>query len=780
MKKVRSTLLFLFLTLVVSSQDFSSKWTGHFSYFEITEITTGGDKIYAAADNAVFSYDTLTNTIEEFNTINGLSGESISTLYYSETYELLIIGYENGLIEIFFDNGDDVLSVVDIIEKTTIPPTSKRINHFFSYENVIYISTNFGISVFDLEKMEFGDTYIIGDNGSQIPVNQTVVFNNTIYAACPNGNGLRKAQVDNPNLINFQNWQVLFPGSFLFLEANSNQLFTINTNRNVYDITNETLNQLFSYPDVPLSLKASEEYITVTTRNTGYVYDSNLNLINEIPVVSDYLTQYVSTLVVNENIYIGTTDFGLLKTSINNPISFESIHPDGPLMNIPFSLQTDSEGVWVTYGEYDIFYNPYPLNDRGFSRLKNGEWLNTPYSDVIEAKCLNNIAINPNNNNQAFISSFFSGLLEVNEDIPTNLFNEQNSGLESLILPNDPNYVDIRVGASAFDNSGVLWVTTGLVDNHLKSYNPRNNQWQSFSLDEIITDPFDNNGFGDIVISEDGTKWLGSYEFGLIGFSNTGNTQIKNLATEEQNMPTEYVKALALDNRNNLWIGTLEGLRVLFNTSNFFEDENTRVENIIIEEDGIAKELLFQQFITDIKVDGSNNKWVGTADSGLFYFSPNGQNTIFHFTKNNSPLPSDAINDISLDDANGIVYIATSKGLVSFKSGGSNPFEDLTNAYAYPNPVRPGFNIVDDRVKIKDISENVNIKITDIEGNLVAEAQSRVNQRYRGFNLEIDGGTAFWNGKNLANNVVASGVYLIMLSDLDTLETRVIKLMVVR
>ena len=78
------------------------------------------------------------------------------------------------------------------------------------------------------------------------------------------------------------------------------------------------------------------------------------------------------------------------------------------------------------------------------------------------------------------------------------------------------------------------------------------------------------------------------------------------------------------------------------------------------------------------------------------------------------------------------------------------------------------------------ISENVNIKITDIEGNLVAEAQSNTNLRYQGYNLEIDGGTAYWNGRNLANNAVASGVYLIMLSDLDTFETRVLKLMVVR
>ena len=78
------------------------------------------------------------------------------------------------------------------------------------------------------------------------------------------------------------------------------------------------------------------------------------------------------------------------------------------------------------------------------------------------------------------------------------------------------------------------------------------------------------------------------------------------------------------------------------------------------------------------------------------------------------------------------------------------------------------------------MTQNVNIKITDIAGNLVAEAQSNINSRYRNFNLEIDGGTAFWNGQNLRNNLVSSGVYIIMMSDLDSLETKILKLMIIR
>lgn len=278
---------------------------------------------------------------------------------------------------------------------------------------------------------------------------------------------------------------------------------------------------------------------------------------------------------------------------------------------------------------------------------------------------------------------------------------------------------------------------------------------------------------------------------GVIAYNeNNGDQKIKRIYTQEQNMPDYQVRSLAIDNRNQLWIGTFRGLRVLYNTSNFFNDPNPQASEIVIVEEGVPKELLALQFITDIKVDGSNNKWIGTDDSGVFYFSPDGQETIYHFTTDNSPLPSNQIRDISVDAQTGKVFIATSKGLVAFFSGGSKPNEELVDAFVYPNPVRPEYNLlgssdlndITNGVKIKGLTENVNIKITDIEGNLVAEAQSNVNLRSSraGYNFAIDGGTAIWNGRNLGNNIVASGVYLILINDLDSFETKILKLLIIR
>lgn len=778
-------ILFIFLLPFLQfAQDFSALWKGYFSYFNITDVVRSESKIYAAAENAIFIYDINTQEIEELTTINGLSGNNISTLSYSDAYDLLLIGYEDGLIEVVLGGDDNVLTIVDILDKPTISPSDKRINHFNTFNNLVYISTDYGISVFDLERLEFGDTYFIGSGGSQIPVNQTTIFGAFIYAACGANNGIKKAQFNNPNLIDFQSWQTLFSGNYLFIETNDTKMYTVSNSRIIYDISSESLTQLFQYTDIPKSVKATEGRLVVSTPNNVFVYNESSALVSQIPVGPNFSTAFNTAVLSANNIYIGTEDFGLLKTNLNNTVIFEEIHPDGPLMNIPFSIEAESNGVWVTYGEYTVFFNPYPLNKRGVSHLKNDKWINTRYDGILEndTRCLNNIAINPVNRNQVFISSFFDGLLEVNDEIPTILYNQSNSTLEDLIIPNLPDYIgDMRIGASAFDENNVLWITNTGVDDPLKSFNPSSNQWNSYTFTDIIADGFnDEIGYSSIVISNDGTKWVGGHLNGIIGYNENRTPKIKNIKSEDKNMPSTRVYALALDNRNQLWIGTDLGLRVLYNTSNFFEDDNIQVDEIIIEEDGIAKELLFQQLVTVIKVDGSNNKWIGTADSGLFYFSSDGQNTIFHFTKENSPLPSNTINDVSLDKTNGIVYIATSKGLVSFLSGGSNTVDDFTSAYAYPNPVRPRFDIVEEKVKIKELPENVNIKITDIEGNLVAEAQSRTNQRYNGFNLEIDGGIAYWNGKNLANNVVASGVYLIMLSDLDSFETKVLKLMVVR
>jgi len=749
-KRLYVLIVTLFIVQTHSAQDFSALWQGHFSYLNIKDIAQGNNKIYAAAENSVFTYDLTTNDISEISTINGLSGDPISNIHYSENSSLLMVGYETGLIDIIFDSDQDVLTVVDIVEKATIPPNNKRINHFNEFDGLVYIATDFGISVYDLARLEFGDTYFIGDLGTQKVINQTTVSGGFIYTASPTG--LQKGEISNPNLIDYTQWQTINTSNWLAVESVGDNLYALQSNRQFFEIVNDTFNSVFTYTILPVDVKSIQDTLVITSPTDIFIYDSDFNLINSESINSNFNTVFTAGVISSDStIYIGTVNNGVLLPDTSNALGFEEIHPDGPLLNNVFNLKAYPDDLWVTYGDYTIFFNAFPLRRRGFSQQTPDGWNNIAFDSSLGARNLNKIIKNPADPNKVYVSSFKDGILELENSVPNILYNQTNSGLESLILPGDPNFVGIRVSGLAFDFS------------------------------DLIADPVDNLGLEDIIIDDFGTKWLGSYEVGVVAYSENGNL-IRNLidVSGEGNLSSPYVTALALDNRNQLWIGTFKGLRVFNNINGIFTDDDIETDPIIFLEDGVPKELLFQQYVSDIEVDGGNNKWLATIGSGLFLVSPDGRETIYHFTKDNSPLPSNNISDISIDESNGRLYIGTEKGLVSFNSGGSSPQDELVNAYVYPNPVRPSFDIIEDKVKIKDISNNVNIKITDIEGNLVAEAQSRTNSRFRGFNLEVEGGTAYWNGKNLANNVVSSGVYLVMLSDLDTFETKVLKLMVVR
>lgn len=781
------TKICLFFFSVVSflsfSQESAINWNQHFSYYNIVDISKGSDKIYVAAENAIFEYNPISQEKKTISTVNGLSGDEISKMYYSETYGLLIIGYGNGLLQIYNEEDGNVLTISEIKDKQTIPPNKKTINHFYEFNEFVYISTDFGISIYNLERLEFDDTYFIGTNGTQIRVLQTSIYNDFIYAACQDNNGLKNAPITSDNLIDYDQWSILAPGNFRGIDNTENYFYALRNNNKIYEVVNNSITEQISVSLIPEDFRSDNSNVIVTLKNKVTVYDQELNIQYQINR-DDYetignQTEFTISEILGETIFIGTNNKGLLVFNINDLATFEVQVPQGPILNNSFSISAIPNELWMCYGDYTLSFNPAPVKKEGLSHLVGDEWINISKDSVLNSRNLSKIAINPLNTNQVFISSFFKGILEVNDNSSTIFYDQSNSGLESLIIPNNPNFVNIRVGAVKFDNQGLLWSMTGRVESPLKSYNPSSGEWQSYSFSEILPNPLGSEwGYDELVIDDNGNKFTGGHLLGLIGYSSSG--VLKNIQSEAQNVPSPSIYALALDNRNQLWVGTNKGLRVLYNPERMFTDEDVELSSIIINENGLAQELLFQQFINDIEVDGSNNKWIATLDVGVFYVSPDGQETIYHFTKDNSPLPSNNVVDVAIDEGNGRVYFATTKGMVSFELGSSKPLTDINSAFVYPNPVRPGFDFVEKKIKIKDISENVNIKITDIEGNLIAEAESKTNLRNRGYNLEIDGGTAFWNGKTLAGTKVASGVYLVMLTDLDSLETKVLKLMIVR
>jgi ligand-binding sensor domain-containing protein len=343
--------------------------------------------------------------------------------------------------------------------------------------------------------------------------------------------------------------------------------------------------------------------------------------------------------------------------------------------------------------------------------------------------------------------------------VPSVLFNQTNSGLEAPTVANT-----VRINGTAFDKTGNLWVSNSIIKNALK-VKKTNGQWQSYNLESQVNSVGTLN-IGRLTIDKNGTKWMCTRSDGIIAFNEGYNNLFKkiNFGSELGNLPSKDVRVTAIDNNNQLWIGTLQGLRVLSSVDNFLSSGQMTTYPIIILEDNLAQELLYEQFITDIEVDGANNKWIGTADSGVFQVSPDGQQTLRQFTSANSPLPSNGINDIAIDPQSGEVFFATSKGMVSFKGTATAANDDLNNVFIYPNPVRPDF---EGTVKISGLMDDANVKISDIEGNLVFEAIAQ-------------GGTLEWDTTAFGKYRVASGVYMVFISSKDAAQTKVKKVMIIR
>ena len=758
-------LIFLILPSIVLSQDFSDRWKGYFSYYNITDLDESDNKVYAAAENAYFIYDIPTQTIQTVTSIEGLSGNKISKIYHSKNYGLTCIGNEDGLIQIVMDNNQNIFSVVDIRDKISISPNNKRINNFLEFEGKLYISTDFGIAEYSLQNLEFEDSFFIGTNGSQIQINQITILEGKIYAAT-SLEGIKSADITNPNLINFEAWQTEYTGNWKGVLNFSNTIFGLRSNNSISTLENGTASIFEAVGSNVTDFNVSGEQLVITAANQVSAYNSELNLEAFIDQLQDAEFSINTSVSSNGQYFLGHSSLGLLNFQDSSTTVFSELSPDGPLLNRIFSLETTSSDLWVTFGEYDQFLNPFPLNSRGLSHLIEGEWVNIDVENLNNARELSNVTIDPSNPNRVFVSSFFDGLLEIENNELIQQYDSSNSIIEGV--PGNIN--DNRIGASVFDSQGNLYFTNSIAENQLKRLNA-NGEFVNIDMSDGYLNPTETSS-SKIVIDNSNNIFIGTLGDGVVAYSpNTNTSALISSNIQGVEFPDTFnanpnITALEIDQNSRLWIGTQAGLRVMSNpTAIFNENQNVSVSPIIIEDvDGLPQELLFEQFITDITTDGANNKWISTADSGVFQVSANGQDILNIFNVENSPLPTNSVRTVEINQATGEVFFGTSSGLLSYSSRVTSGNETLENLRAYPNPVRPNYTGL---VTIDGLTNGANVKITDVSGNLV-------------FEEFVDGGSLQWDTRAFGKHKVASGVYFIVVTGEDQIETKVGKIMIIR
>lgn len=764
MRHIFIFLMLAYCTLCIS-QDYSANWQGHFSFLNARSISEGNNKFVVATQNAYFEYDPSTNRSRTFTTIDGLNGREIATIYYSNEFKQALIGYENGFLQLKRNNRENFQNFPEIVNRVSIAPDVKNINHFNESGDLAYLSTDFGIVEFNLRKREFGNTFFIGDAGANVKVNQTVVYNGLIYALTTNG--IKFATATNLNLIDFSVWNNLGNTTTNYSHATvyNNKLYIIAENNQLFVLNGNNLELELFYDEPVRDIKVSNEKLLVITKANVYAYDENLNKNVLFFGFSNQTADLSTASLLGDALYLGDQNLGFVSLSISNPSTVFSLSPDGPILNNVFNLKASFNQVWVVYGEHTQFFNPFPLNTRGVSVLDNQTWTNITAPKLFNARVIVDATVDPANPSRVFLSSYYDGILVLENKRIQRVLNGNNSGIEGV-----SNVLDNRIGAIEYAPNGDFYFTNSLSLHPLKRKKP-SGEIENIDLSSAFLEP-QSSSVVKLAIDRQGNVYMATFRSGVIAFQPSTN-KASRISSEVTGVnfpsvfnPNPIMTALAVDETNRLWIGTSRGLRVMFNPSSIF-DPNTPVNVspiIIVEADGVAQELLFEQSITDIQVDGANNKWISTADSGVFQVSPNGQELLNHFTRNNSPLPSNNVSSIAINGDTGEVYFGTANGLVSYQSRITDALDDLANVRVFPNPVRPTFSGV---LTIDGLTQNANVKITDITGSLVFEENVR-------------GGSVQWDTTAFGKYKVASGVYLILITGSESTETKVKKVMIVR
>ncbi|MBQ6938584.1 MAG: hypothetical protein IJN35_01925, partial [Muribaculaceae bacterium] len=219
------------------------------------------------------------------------------------------------------------------------------------------------------------------------------------------------------------------------------------------------------------------------------------------------------------------------------------------------------------------------------------------------------------------------------------------------------------------------------------------------------------------------------------------------------------------DNNGDVWVGTSAGPIILSNLSNIMNSNYRCTRVKVPRNDGTnyADYLLEDESVNDIVVDGANRKWLATSSSGLYLVNENGTEILENHTTDNSMIPSNLIYDMDMDDATGELFIATDKGVASYRSDVSEVAEDYDDVVVFPNPVRPDYT---GWITVQGLMDNSLVKITDVAGNLFSEGYS-------------NGGTYLWDGRTASGERVKTGVYLIYASQSGGTSGVVAKVMIV-
>jgi len=774
---LQTVFLFVFLSLqCLQAQNDRAlgTWRSYLSYEGGQTMLIAEDKVYVGTQTSLYYLDITDNSINTLSPVDGLSDLNIKSLGYHAPSQNLIIAYENANVDLMSLDGK-IVNISDVNRANIL--NGKTINHVSVDGDFAYLSCGFGIVYLDILKAEIKDTYIIGSNGSQIEVYQVATGNDFVMAATEEG--LYKASLNSGSLTNFNNWKL--ENGEAWAEGSAATAVAYRNNK-YYTVVDGTL---FRYEDndwmpqyndgqyIPQALEVSQGKLVVTAQAPGnfgriLLFDDNetLQLIGNYGGAVRNIQQ--SALGSDGSIWSIDFWFGLHHIRPELPDNnVQTLFPEGPFSRDVFGLEVVNGELFVMPGGATQAWVPRYLKLGFYHRSDVGKW--TRFSEAtnpsLDVQTITDFIFAKKHPSlpKVYLASFGGGVVEYDYE-NFNVFNDSNSSIQ-FMLP-DVSNARYRISGIDFDSQQNMWISNFGAPKPISVQTPAGD-WYSFApTNDIDLGPQREM----IKMNIDGydQKWMAMKGRGVLVFNHgpdladPSDDFYLHLLESNGGILSNTIFAVEKDLDGWIWVGTDKGAAYFTCDPFSIQEGNCQSVQPILEVDGFGALLLGTENVRAIAVDGANRKWFGT-ENGIFLMSEDGTEQILRFTTDNSPLLSNSITSIAINDTNGEVFFGTNEGIISYKGDAIAAKATHDEVVAYPNPVRPEY---EGPIAIRGLAQNAVVKITDIAGNLMYETRALGSQ-------------AVWDGRDYTGRKAATGVYLIFSNSEDGADTNVAKLLIV-
>ncbi|MEZ5004463.1 MAG: two-component regulator propeller domain-containing protein [Chitinophagales bacterium] len=761
MQKSICFILMLVAILHLSAQNVPiEQWNVHVPYNSAVSIAAGEHTIWGTCEASLIAVDKDDFSINRYTKANGLSDVEPAAIAFDDLTGAIIVAYQNANIDII--EGNSITNLPSVKNATIVG--NKTINKIHTHNGTAWLACAFGIVKVNIERKEISDTYFVGVGNSNLVINDIWANDEEVYAATEDGviRGKISPTINLSNADDTTAWKRYTFENNALPEASATTISALN-NRVLVTIEDEIFGLNFGNQ--------------VWTRDTIFTNWATRGMTSKDNVL--YLTQ---EQVINNTVAdarIGTydgNDFSFLEDNgrIARPREID-IDSDGKIWYADFFqglalFENGSVSAFAPNAPYKrsalkmTYYDGsvYVASSNLKPTLPSGDDDNLPYGIYISTQQ------NWNNLNE-FNTSVLQGSFDIAVVEPIHGTNsllvgtdgfgiielDRNTG-NGIVMSSPPggnsNYRCIAAGS---DTKGNVWFTNAYSNAMPLGCRKAGGEYLYFNQK---TGALFGQVLNDIVVDEFDQIWLSSSSGGVYvyDYNNTLDDQsddvLKSIGVNF-GLPSGDVRCLEMDRDGEIWIGTSQGIGVVFCSGAIF-DNTCGVERICIPREdttNFCDNLLENEIVNCIAIDPANRKWIGT-NGGVFLQSADGLETIYNFKESNSPLLSNVIRSIAVDERTGDVYINTAKGINTFRSTATLTEDGISGApFVFPNPVRPEYN---GPIAIRNLANNGNVKIMDIAGHVVYETQAT-------------GGQAIWDGLDVDGKRVQTGVYIVLSADDD-------------